>query len=115
MTRIAPFSRTRIVVSLLSGGVAIIVTVCGVWSTLPGDDPKILREVSVITDRIAEPELLAAHIAAQRTGFHPRGFDPSLLSPLVTPTEWDNVKAAADRLRYPNCAIARAKVLAVLA
>lgn len=79
----------------------MIATILGVWSDWSGDDPEVIREVSAVVDQFVEGHKKDAEGKMSAEAF--------LSSP-----SWDEVKAAAGRLSYPNSSIAQAKALVVL-
>src|SRR5687767_10407370 len=101
MPRIKPFGRARLAVSLLCGAVAFAATVCGVWNEWPGDEPRLIQEVSAVVVRFGQNYQQDAQ--QQVNAF----------ADLIPPT-WEDVKAAADRLNHSNQRIARAKALIAL-
>jgi hypothetical protein len=101
MPQIQPFSRTRIIIALLCGLTALVVTVCNVWSEWPGDDPQAIREVSGVIERFVQGYAKDTHGRMSADTF-------------LSAPSWNEVEATADRLGYPNRNIARAKALVVL-
>lgn len=101
MNRISPLSRTRLIISILCGvPIAAYISILA-WTERGGDDPNAIREVSAVVNQFVQNNSRGSQAEVNAFG------------DLIPPT-WDEVKAATDRLGYPNRGIARARALVVL-
>jgi hypothetical protein len=70
MRKIAPFSLTRIVLSVLAGVVAFVIQTSSVWFKLRGDDPARIKEVSALLEQLRQQSKpgVVDEIAAKQSG-----------------------------------------------
>jgi hypothetical protein len=103
MARIAPFSRTRIVISGVIGLTAFVVFAWMVWSDPPGDTSEAIREVDSLLEKFARGH--ARDISGKRV---------VTVDDLLNAPSWEQIERVSDRLTWSNEQIAKARAMTYL-